>query len=271
MLAYADSYSSNVGGIFAGMLIPLLPIMIGVGIDPHRPAARRRSRPASASSSALLVVLAVARDRHRRFWAYNIGFGPAIVPALVPSVLAAFAAFGFSWLQGADKEGRKVMDQIDGFKQYLSVAEEDRLEFLNPPKKTPELFETFLPYAIALDVENSWAKRFTGVLAAAGVGAAVASWYAAAISTSTGSDMSARSPIAWATACRSTIASAATPPGSSSSRAWRRQQQLQLQRRLVGRRLFRRRRWRRRRLGLVMRIERRDCPRVAFRTRNSRP
>ncbi len=69
------------------------------------------------------------------------------------------------------------MDQIEGFKQYLSVAEEDRLEYLNPPKKTPELFENFLPYAIALDVENSWAKNFTGVLAAAGVGAAVSSWY----------------------------------------------------------------------------------------------
>ena len=66
-------------------------------------------------------------------------------------MLAALASFGFSWLQSASKEGRKVMDQIEGFRQYLDVAEEDRLEYLNPPKKTPELFEKFLPYAIALD------------------------------------------------------------------------------------------------------------------------
>ena len=65
-------------------------------------------------------------------------------------LLAALAALGFRWLQAPNREGRSVMDQIDGFKQYLSVAEEDRLEFLNPPKKTPELFERFLPYAIAL-------------------------------------------------------------------------------------------------------------------------
>ena len=64
------------------------------------------------------------------------------------------------------------MDQIEGFRQYLGVAEEDRLECLNPPDKTPELFERFLPYAVALDVENAWAKRFAGVLAAAGARAA---------------------------------------------------------------------------------------------------
>ncbi len=64
-------------------------------------------------------------------------------------------------------EGRKVMDQIDGFREYLGVAEEERLEYLNPPEKTPELFERFLPYAVALDLENSWAKRFAGILATA--------------------------------------------------------------------------------------------------------
>ena len=63
------------------------------------------------------------------------------------------------------------MDRIEGFRQYLGVAEEDRLNALNPPDKTPELFERFLPYAIALDVENRWAKRFAAVLAAAGAGA----------------------------------------------------------------------------------------------------
>jgi len=39
------------------------------------------------------------------------------------------------------------------------------------------LFERFLPYAIALDVENAWAKRFAGVLAAAAAAGAVATWY----------------------------------------------------------------------------------------------
>ena len=66
--------------------------------------------------------------------------------------------------------GRKVMDQIEGFKMYLSVAEKDRLNLLNPPEKTPELFEKYLPYALALDVENEWSEQFAEILARAGTG-----------------------------------------------------------------------------------------------------
>ena len=47
------------------------------------------------------------------------------------------------------QDGRQVMDRIAGFQRYLSITEEDRLETLHPPEKTPELFERFLPHAIA--------------------------------------------------------------------------------------------------------------------------
>jgi uncharacterized membrane protein YgcG len=63
--------------------------------------------------------------------------------------------------------GRKIMDRIEGFKMYLSVAEKDRLNILHPPQKTPELFEKYLPYALALDVEQQWAEKFSDVLARA--------------------------------------------------------------------------------------------------------
>ena len=49
----------------------------------------------------------------------------------------------------------------------LGTAEEARLNLLNPPDKTPELFEAYLPYALALDVENEWSEKFTAILAAA--------------------------------------------------------------------------------------------------------
>jgi uncharacterized membrane protein len=72
------------------------------------------------------------------------------------------------------------MDRIAGFKQYLGITEEHRLDTLHPPEKTPELFERYLPYAIALEVENRWADRFVTVLAtaaAAGAAAHSAAWY----------------------------------------------------------------------------------------------
>ena len=157
-----------------------------------------------------MIVVAVAAAIGIAILSFTIGLGPAILPALMPSVLAGFVSRGFSWLQAPSREGRRIMDQIDGFKEYLSVAEEDRLEFLNPPEKTPELFERFLPYAIALGVENSWAKRFTGVLAAAGVGAAVSSWY-----TGGSPDNVTTFADRLGDSLSQTISSAATPPGSS--------------------------------------------------------
>ena len=57
--------------------------------------------------------------------------------------------------------GRRIMDEIEGFKMYLNTAEQDRLERMRSPQLTPEVFESFLPYAFALGVENSWCDRFT--------------------------------------------------------------------------------------------------------------
>ncbi len=43
------------------------------------------------------------------------------------------------------------------------MTEKDRINFNNPPNKTSELFEKFLPYAIALNAENKWAEQFHDV------------------------------------------------------------------------------------------------------------
>jgi uncharacterized membrane protein len=136
-----------------------------------------------------------------------------ILPAAMPALLAPLIAVGFSWLKAPSVAGRKVMDRIEGFRHYLGVAEKDRLEFLNPPKETAELFERFLPYAVALDVENAWGKRFAGVLAAAAAaGVATSTWYS-------GSRDFTSDPVSFASHLGSdlsqTIASASTPPGTS--------------------------------------------------------
>jgi uncharacterized membrane protein YgcG len=159
-----------------------------------------------------------------------VGFGifmfvmasPAWVDALValPLLVAAGAAtLAFYILKAPTREGRKVMDEIEGFRQYLGIAEEERLQFLHPPEKTPQLFEKFLPHAIALDVENAWAQRFTAVLAAAaaaGVAAGTtANWY-----SGSGGDF-ANNPVGFAdrlgSDLSSTISSSSAAPGSSGS------------------------------------------------------
>jgi hypothetical protein len=114
--------------------------------------------------------------------------------------------------------GGRTLDQIDGFKLFLETAEKDRLEILNPPNVTPALFESFLPYAIALDCENQWSKKFEAQAAAAGIGADqnygyAPIWYS-------GNSFSRLGTAGFVSAIGSSIggaaASASTAPGSSS-------------------------------------------------------
>ena len=110
------------------------------------------------SSRSLALGAPILVRRLRRGW-----WLPLVLPVLaLPLVVSAFW-----WIAAPTKEGRGVLDRIAGFKQYLSITERERLDRMTPPEDTPELFERYLPYAIALGVENRWADRFAGVLAAA--------------------------------------------------------------------------------------------------------
>ncbi len=128
--------------------------------------------------------------------------------------LAIMNVVFFNLLRAPTVEGRKLLDQIEGFKMYMTTAEENRLDVLHPPEKTPELFERYLPYALALDCENEWNAKFATVLAAAAVaGAAGPAWYSGrnwdagrtgSFTDSLGSSLS------------SSISSSSSAPGSSS-------------------------------------------------------
>lgn len=59
--------------------------------------------------------------------------------------------------------GAQVKEEIEGFKLFLSVTEKERLKFHNAPAKKPELFEKYLPYAMALKVEKEWAEQFKDI------------------------------------------------------------------------------------------------------------
>jgi len=86
------------------------------------------------------------------------------------ALLACVNFIFYSLLKAPTLNGRRIMDQVEGFKMYLAVAEKDRLNYVNPPLKTPELFEKYLPYALALDVEQAWAEQFSDILKEAAQG-----------------------------------------------------------------------------------------------------
>ena len=149
------------------------------------------------------------------FGVYMIGTEISLPPALTLPGMAFLNVLFYHLLKAPTLTGRQVMDQIEGFKMYLSVAERDRLNLLNPPEKTPALFERYLPYALALDVENEWSEQFTEILARAQVDGQPysPSWYSGRswdVSRAAGFGDSLGSSFA------SAISSSSTAPGSSS-------------------------------------------------------
>ena len=92
----------------------------------------------------------------------------AINPLVVVLFIANVLLHGlFAYLlQAPTRRGRALMDKLEGFELYLKVAEQDDLNLRHPPDMTPELFERYLPYAVALGVEQAWAEQFTSVFAA---------------------------------------------------------------------------------------------------------
>ena len=89
--------------------------------------------------------------------------GPVFL-GLLGAILAMNILF-FFLLRAPTKIGAKVMAEIEGFKLYLETAEADRINTANPlgesaPAMTEELYERFMPYAVALGVEKPWTKQF---------------------------------------------------------------------------------------------------------------
>lgn len=123
----------------------------------------------------------------------------------------------FAWLMKAPTpRGREVMDEAEGFKMYLSVAEKEQLDKAHEPDLTIERFEQLLPYAIALGVENQWGKRFENALARSltETRSYNPAWYAGTWSTAAFSPSRFTSDLG--KSFSSAISSASTPPGSAS-------------------------------------------------------
>ena len=87
---------------------------------------KQMSRGASPAYTAMLVALVVI----------NVGWIPALKRMTPP--------------------GRQALAQIEGFRNFLMKVEQDRMQRLNTTEGAPQASREFLPYAIALEIRESW-------------------------------------------------------------------------------------------------------------------
>ncbi len=83
----------------------------------------------------------------------------------LPWILSALITAMMIWAVGLVMPARSVagvraLGKVLGFKDFLSRVEKGRLEKLDD---SPQLFEKYLPYAMALGVDGRWAEAFANI------------------------------------------------------------------------------------------------------------
>lgn len=87
--------------------------------------------------------------------------GMAFATILLSGLLTAAIVAGFGYFMSARTvEGERELEKVLGFEDFLGRVEKDQIERM---VKTPEMFEKFLPYAMALHVEKKWASAFQDI------------------------------------------------------------------------------------------------------------
>ena len=94
--------------------------------------------------------------------ALGLSTGVAPLAFIIAGVLTAAIICGFGWFMPTHTEqGTRALENMLGFEDFLVHVDADRFQRMI---KTPEMFEKFLPFAMALGVEKNWSRAFQGIL-----------------------------------------------------------------------------------------------------------
>jgi uncharacterized membrane protein len=79
----------------------------------------------------------------------------------VAGIASALIICVFGWFMSSrTTAGERALEKVLGFEEFLGRVEKDQIARL---ETRPELFEKFLPYAMALHVEKKWVQAFSGI------------------------------------------------------------------------------------------------------------
>ncbi len=109
--------------------------------------------PALFQPKRFFVLLVVLLVWGMSDWKVALSVGILLLPGIVfDSLVRAYTA-----------KGREYMNQIEGFAQYMQIAEEQRV-FQSDPTDASRIYCSYLPYAAALDMQSRWRAAFENEL-----------------------------------------------------------------------------------------------------------
>ena len=138
--------------------------LLGSARSTHKESLVEDYRQHYFRTNALLNVPAILIAATSVVVALAAGGRPSVPVLVAGAVVVLTVVFFAIVMKRPTIRGRKVLDEMLGFRDYLEIAEKDEMNLRNPPEKTPQLFEAYLPFALALGVEQDWAEKFASVL-----------------------------------------------------------------------------------------------------------
>jgi uncharacterized membrane protein len=127
--------------------------LLRLGYYHHRPDKVRSAYIGGgiATTVFLLVGLGFFGERFEAFY-FPLSAG------ILAAVLTAIPIIGFGMVMPARTiKGARQLEYILGFQEFLDRVEADHFKRMID---SPEMFERYLPHAMALEVETKWAKAF---------------------------------------------------------------------------------------------------------------
>jgi len=67
------------------------------------------------------------------------------------------------WMKAPTTEGTQLLTELEGFRLFLKSVECLPMQRQEPPSEPAGLYEKYLPYAVALEVEQLWGDRFVAL------------------------------------------------------------------------------------------------------------
>jgi uncharacterized membrane protein len=119
----------------------------------HRPDKVRQTYLGAGIVIGLLIIWASGPIGR------SIGIAP--LTAIVTGIATGLIICIFGWFMPARTiTGARALEKVLGFEDFLGHVESDRFERV---VKTLDMFEKFLPYAMALHVEKKWVQAFASI------------------------------------------------------------------------------------------------------------
>lgn len=188
-------------------------------IAAHAAEMSKRLKPGYFRSNARTVLTGVLWSVLAGVVSLLLSGGNGMPALIVIALLVVVMHFVFAYLMKAPTaEGRKLLDEIEGLRMYLGVAERAELKSVTGPGHPPMLdakrYEVLLPFAMALEVEQAWTGKFTEAVGSAAAQQASPDWYHGSSLTSPMNFTSIGNSLG--SALTQQISAASSPPGSSS-------------------------------------------------------